>query len=121
MSKAKDDCYALIQEISVASETFCQAPECNQLSDCGHHIYGRDNMATAFLPEAVIGLCTRCHTGFAHNKPKGFKRFMIERMGEDRYYELKRLSDTTAKHQDYKAIREGLREILRNIKDEPPY
>jgi len=69
-------------------------------------------MATAFLPEAVPGVCAQHHTGWAHAQPKEFKAFMVERMG-DRYYELARLSQTVCQHQDYTEIRARLREHLK--------
>ena len=111
---AKDDCYKLIQEIAVARDVVCQRPECGRPADCGHHLFKRDRMATAFLPEAVVGVCAQDHTGWAHAKPREFKAFMVEKRG-NRYYELARLSETVCKHQNYAEIRAGLRENLRML------
>jgi len=114
-SKAKDDCYKLIQMIALARDKGCQNPECSRLGEAGHHLFKRDRLATAFDPEAVIGLCTQCHTGFAHNHPRLFKEFMVERMG-DRYYQLRRRSSEAVKDMDYVAKRVELRGILESFR-----
>lgn len=108
----KEKCYKKIQEVVAAKDKVCQHPNCSSPVMVGHHIFKRDRSATAFLPEAVIGLCHIHHTGWAHNKPEEFKRFMIERLGE-RYYELRRLSYTTLKNLDYQDIYENLVKVLR--------
>jgi len=109
----KKKCYDIIQEIAVAKDVVCQHPSCNRPADCGHHVFKRDRLTTAFLPEAVVGVCTQHHTGWAHNKPKDFKKFMIERLGEDRYYELRRLSYEHVEVMDYDEIYRGLVNTLR--------
>lgn len=115
--KAKDDCYKLIQEIAVTRDVFCQRPGCTRKADCGHHIFpGRGKIATDFLPEAILGVCTQDHTGWCHNQPAAFKKFMVEKLGE-RYYELRRLSYTHVEHPDYTEIREELRRMLEDLKD----
>jgi len=113
---AKQECKKLIQEAVVLRDPICVRPGCGSPSDCGHHIFKRDRPTTAFLPEACVGLCTRCHTGFAHGKPEEFKRFMISRLGEDRYYELRRLSYKTAEEIDYVVIRDGLRAFIAELR-----
>ena len=112
----KKKCYDIIQEIAVIKDKGCQHPECSRASDCGHHVFKRNRLTTAFLPEAVVGVCTQHHTGWAHNKPKEFKQFMIERLGEDRYYELRRLSYEHVEAMDYGEICERLRNELRTYR-----
>jgi len=112
----KKKCYDIIQEIAVIKDKICQHPECSQVSDCGHHVFKRNRLTTAFLPEVVVGVCTQHHTGWAHNKPKEFKAFMIERLGEGRYYELRRLSYDNLDHPDYPEIYAGLVKVLRAYK-----
>ena len=109
---AKDDCYKLMQEIAVTRDVVCQRPECGRPAECGHHLFKRDRMATAFLPEAVVGVCTQDHVGWAHAKPNEFKKFMVNYMG-NRYHKLSKLSTTVCKYQDYNIIRSKLRECLR--------
>ena len=109
----KEKCYRIIQEIAVARDKHCQAPFCYQPADCGHHTFKRDRLATAFNPDVVIGMCTQHHTGFCHNKPKQFKEFMINRLGEERYYALRRQSYTNVDHPDYNEIYQGLVKVLR--------
>jgi hypothetical protein len=117
---AKADCYRLIQEIAIGQDPFCRAPGCGKRTDCGHHIFKRDRLATAFEPDAVIGLCTQHHTGFAHGKPEEFKKFMIKRLGEARYYELRRLSHTDVPFMDYEKKRDELKRILEEIRGDIP-
>lgn len=115
---AKDDCKKLIQEFVMLRDPICVEPGCGAPSDCGHHLFKRDRWTTAFLPEACVGVCTRSHTGWSHGKPEDFKKFMIARLGETRYYELRRLSYQDAKSLDYTKIREGLREMIASLKGE---
>jgi len=112
-SKAKDDCYKLVQQIAVAQDPICIMPECGQTSQVGHHLFKRDRMGTAFHPEAVRGLCHR-HHGHAHAKPEQFKKAMIRLMGE-RYHELQKLSKTVVNGMDYVAKREELRGMLTEV------
>jgi hypothetical protein len=108
---AKDDCFKLIQQIAIARDKVCQHPDCCTSVEVGHHIFSRSRMATAFLPEAVIGLCAWHHSTWAHGKPKAFKEFMVERIGE-RYHQLRRRSYETVKNPDYNEIRQGLVKVL---------
>uniref|UniRef100_A0A6M3LLX7 Uncharacterized protein n=1 Tax=viral metagenome TaxID=1070528 RepID=A0A6M3LLX7_9ZZZZ len=113
----KAEAYRLIQEVALVKDKYCQRPGCGRSADCGHHVFpGRGKLATDFLHEAVISVCTQDHTGWAHNKPKEFKQFMIERLGEDRYYELRRLSYEHVEAMDYGEICERLRNELRTYR-----
>jgi hypothetical protein len=108
-SSAKKECYALIQQIAVLQDPICVI--CGKPSDCGHHLFKRDRLATAFLPEAVRGVCNETHR-VAHAEPEWFQGFMIRSMGDERYFELSRLSRTVVPYMDFKATRDQLRLIL---------
>ena len=105
---AKDDCYRLIQEISVARDPFCRAPGCERLSTCGHHLFPRSRLATAFDPRFIIGLCHYCHVPWAHAKTKEFQEWVISWMGEDVFIEGVRLSNSIVKHLDFNEKRRYL-------------
>lgn len=107
---AKQDCYRLIQEIVVKRDVFCQWPSCSQRSSSGHHLFKRDRLATAFLPEAVIGLCAQHHVPQIVSSEE-FRDLMVSRMGENYYY-LQRLSNTVVKHFDFGQCRRHLRTLL---------
>jgi len=109
----KKKCTRIIQEIIIARDKVCQHPECNAPIDCGHHLFKRDRPTTAYLPEALLGVCTQHHTGWCHMKPAEFKKFMIQRLGANRYYELRRLSYEHIEGIDYNEIYQGLVEVLR--------
>ena len=106
---AKDDCYKLIQQIVVKRDVFCKYPSCFSQSSAGHHLFKRDRLATAFLPEAVIGLCVDHHTPRWVEDPV-FIDYLVAMMGE-RYYELQRLSYTVVRNFDFKECRKQLRRI----------
>lgn len=72
-----------------------------------HHVYKRDRLATAFLPEALWSLCNECH-GWAHRNPCQFQKLVVSEIGE-RYYELLRLSHTVVKNMDFKKVKEELK------------
>lgn len=106
---AKDDCYKLIQQIVVKRDVFCRYPSCTSRSAAGHHLFKRDRLATAFLPEAVIGLCVDHHAPRYVDDP-AFIESLVAMMGE-RYYELQRVSYTIVQHFDFKNCRSHLRRI----------
>lgn len=110
MKPAEADCYRLIQMVALQQDPACII--CGWPSEVGHHLFKRDRLATAFLPEAVRGLCNQCHRD-AHNYPLLFSGTMIRMMGEDRYFELERLSWKVAKHFDFNAKRQVLKALLR--------
>lgn len=112
---AKDDCYALIQEIAVARDIFCRAPGCWQMATAGHHLFKRDRMATAFMPKYVWGLCGACHA-WAHAEPDCFRDWVIAKMGHDEYYDALLLSNTVIKNTDFNAVRSSLKEKLKKYK-----
>jgi hypothetical protein len=109
MKSAKKDCYRLIQEVSVKRSPFCRW--CGMPSTVGHHIFKRDRLATAFLPEAVWGMCD-IHHGYWHAHPAAFRLEAIRIIGYEEYYDLARLSDTTTRNVNFKEIRTKLRELL---------
>jgi len=113
MTSPKSECYRLIQQIAVKRDPRCIVIGCGAPSTVGHHLFKRSRMATAFLPEAVRGLCHPCHLK-AHASPAWFRALMISMIG-DRYYELERLSNTVVKV-DFKAKRDELRGILEKLK-----
>ena len=117
MSQVKKDCYALVQEIVVKRDIFCRAPGCYELASAGHHIFGRNNLSTAFNPRYVLGMCVLCHIPWAHKEPKEFQEWVIRHMGEETYYEGLRLSNTVVKHQDFKQIRDQLKQELAKYND----
>jgi len=112
MTSPKSDCYRLIQQIAVKRDPKCII--CGAPSTVGHHLFKRSRMATAFLPEAVRGLCHYHHDYLQHHR-KWFRDIMIGQLG-DRYYELERLSNTVVKV-DFKAKREELRGILNYLEN----
>jgi len=112
----KKDCYSIIQEIVLARDKICQHPCCSHQAESGHHVWKRDRLAVAFLPEALVGLCTQHHTGWAHGDPAAFKLFMIKRLGADRYYELRRKSYEVVKNLDYHEIYAGFVKVLRTCR-----
>ncbi|MFZ4436792.1 MAG: hypothetical protein ACOYOS_00030 [Syntrophales bacterium] len=107
----RNDCYRLIQMIAIRQDPFCIV--CGAPSEVGHHLWRRNNLSTAFHPEAVRGLCNP-HHGFAHAKPTAFKAHMQRLMGP-RYHELQKLSKTVVKGMDYVAKRSELRGILEDF------
>jgi 5-methylcytosine-specific restriction endonuclease McrA len=108
---AEYDCYRLIQEVVVRETPFCR--RCGSPATVGHHLFKRDRLATAFLPEAVWSLCNDCH-GWAHRNPYPFQLMVVNEIGE-RYYELLRLSHTVVKNMDFKNVKEELKKRLREI------
>ena len=109
MKSSKKELYALIQEVAVKRHPTC--PWCDKPSVVGHHLFKRDRLATAFLPEAVQGVCD-FHHKYWHKHPKGFRHEMIRIIG-DRYWELERLSYTVVRNMDYGEVKKKLTGLLK--------
>ncbi|MFZ2809417.1 MAG: hypothetical protein WAZ60_23785 [Desulfosalsimonadaceae bacterium] len=109
-SSAERDCFSLIQQIAVQKDPYCIV--CGAPSSVGHHIFGRD-LAAAFDPEMVRGLCEKHHVPFAHQQPEAFKTFFMTLVG-DHYEQLERKSREVVQCMDFKAKRAELRELLRS-------
>ena len=110
-SPSEKECYKLIQMVAVKQDPICILPGCCQPSMVGHHIFKRDRNATAFLPEAVRGMCI-VHHDWAHHYPFQCENIWIELLGPKRYYELVRLSWTVVPDINFEEIRDGLKKIL---------
>ena len=57
MKNVKAECYKLIQQVVLKLHPYCPVPDCGREAVAGHHAFKRNNMGTAFNPEAVISLC----------------------------------------------------------------
>lgn len=104
-------CERMMQEIAVTRDKVCQDPKCSDAATVGHHIFRRNKLSTAFEPDNLVGLCV-VHHGRAHSNPAFFKKQMIDRLGEKRYYELRRQSNETAKNIDYDETYQFLWKVL---------
>jgi len=111
-SSVEQECFRLIQQIAVTQHPFCV--RCDQPATCGHHIYTRSRPATAFLPDAVLGVCAECHEWIERN-PEEAIALAISIIGRKRYEMLEWLSYTVCRFrkQDYRDIRQELRIRLR--------
>jgi len=105
------ECYKLIQELVTKETPFCK--RCGAPATVGHHLYKRDRLATAFLPEALWSLCAECHN-WVHRNPYPFQVMVINEIGE-RYYELLRLSHTVVKNMDFDQVKKELKKRLGEI------
>jgi hypothetical protein len=110
-SPSEKECYKLIQMVVLKLQPVCVM--CGQPSIVGHHWFKRDRLATAFLPEAISGLCNVCHL-FAHARPRWFREYMINRFGENNYYSLLALSCTVVPDFDFEATKNNLKKLLDN-------
>jgi hypothetical protein len=114
-SSVEKECFALIQEIAVKRHPRCK--RCGDPSQCGHHIFTRSRPATAFLPEAVIGLCAECHDWIERHPDFG-AALAVSILGREEYDHLSALSRVVCRYRaaDYREIRDGLRKILEDTK-----
>ena len=114
-SSVERDCYRLLQQIVVERDKVCVRCLENP-SACGHHIFTRSRPVTAFLPEAVIGLCTDCHN-WAQRNPNLAAMLAISVLGERKYEKLARLSLEVRRYRpaDFREIRQGLRMELKGV------
>jgi hypothetical protein len=109
------ECFALMQMIAVARDILCRAPGCWQSATAGHHIFGR-GAAVAFDPRYILGMCALCHVPWAHARPKEFDEWVQSWMDKHEYAEGVRLSQSIAKHLDYKKIKETLWAKLEDLR-----
>lgn len=113
MTAIVKECYELIQELSILFYPICSWPGCSKPSTVGHHLFKRDRMATAFSIECVWGMC-HDHHGAVHDRKRWFAEYVYTIIGE-RYYELQRLSNTTAKYIDFRKVRDDLKKQIKML------
>jgi hypothetical protein len=116
MQAIEKQCYALVQEVVVARDPFCRAPNCHKPSTAGHHIFSRSDKGTAFLTKYCVGLCNDCHVPWAHGEPANFRVWARKTLGNDEYELGRVLSSQTVRNVDYRAIRESLKRELNQYK-----
>ena len=111
MQSVKRECYKLIQMLVVRGA--CRYPGCRRKAVVGHHLFKRDRMATAFLPDAILALCHEHHLE-AHRCPEAFKSIAEYLLGSAKYLELESMSRMLVRYrqEDYEAIREALRRVI---------
>ena len=54
-----------------------------------HHIFSRRHMGTRWDMDNAISLCVYCHRFKAHGDPEQFRDFILTRMPERKFLELK--------------------------------
>lgn len=111
MTSIQKECDKLYQMAVLKRDGVCQHWHCIQPATAAHHIFGRANTATRYLPLNGIGLCQE-HHNVAHGQPDLFETIVILRMGWDKYYDLQRLSKTVVKNFDFKECKKMLRGII---------
>jgi 5-methylcytosine-specific restriction endonuclease McrA len=113
-SPIEQECFRLVQQIVVARDKKCV--RCGEPSSCGHHVFTRSRQATAFLPEACMGLCTECHNWIEAHPEQGVI-LAVSLLGRKRYDELERVSLTQCRFReaDYRDIRRVLRKRLKEV------
>ena len=112
-SSAESDCYKYIQIIVLMQDKVCIIPDCNTPAQVGHHLFKRDNLNTAFHPDAVRGVCNS-HHAMAHAKPIWFRDIMVELIG-GKYFELQRLANTVVPYMDFSDKRAELKGIIAKL------
>ena len=111
MKAIEKECYALVQAIVTKRDRLCKGPGCMNISTSGHHLFRRNNMATAFNTRYVIGLCEECHP-YMQDNPAECQQWAIYLLGEDVYRPGQQLSKSVCKYQNLEVIREGLQKEL---------
>lgn len=85
-----------------------------------HHIFGKRKKSTRYDPQNGVALCAYgCHKYgkyAAHEHPEWFRRWLIERIGENAYEILYVRSRTPAKI-DYKLTKLYLEKELEKLKE----
>ena len=66
----------------------CQYCKKSSTTYC-HHIFSRRHMGTRWLMENAVSLCVYCHRFRAHGDPENFRDFIIGRIGQRKFDELK--------------------------------
>ncbi len=115
-SSVERECYRLVQVIAVTKYPSCV--RCGEPSTCGHHIFSRRNNATAFDPDAVLGMCAECHV-WAHSYPGAGLRLAQTIIGIKEYNRLAKKSMEVCRYRaaDFREIRQRLREELKGAEN----
>jgi 5-methylcytosine-specific restriction endonuclease McrA len=88
-------CFRLVQEIVCLRDRVCR--RCGMTPISGHHVFGRRNHGSSFEPDSCLGLCPDCHDHWARTWPLEVQDLLREKIGEERYNYLARLSSQTVR------------------------
>ncbi len=99
----KKDKYDNIFSLLVRARSSWTCESCYQISPegfrdtlhCGH-IIGRSSKITRYAPDNAFALCFNCHRMFTDDEEL-WREFVFEKIGEDKYFELKRRSNERKK------------------------
>lgn len=78
------------------------------------HIFSRRHKSVRFDPKNAMALCFKCHERYTEDNP-AWEAFVIEKMGEDEYNQLRVRRMMTIRYQDPKAISKEFREAVMEI------
>lgn len=113
MKSLKKQAYALFQAVVCQRDVMCQHPGCRDISSAAHHVFRRNNMGTAFLPDNGMGLCLEHHDGWARQYPSQVKVILQRKIGNKRYDELERLANSVVKLKDA-----DLKQIIHSLQEQ---
>lgn len=91
----KKDCDKLWSKIIRDRDKSC--PICGKKPVQAHHIFSRVYNGTRWNLDNGIGLCYYHHIYWAHQKYEEFRRFIVEKLGEEKFEELRKYSQQVTK------------------------
>ena len=103
----------LASEVTYERADF-KCEKCGRPAKSAHHVFSRRYGATRFNPDNLLNLCYPCHMHFFHSKIEEARDWLIQRMGEAKYFKLK--IQALGRHKgkpDYKLIMLDLENELR--------
>jgi len=114
----------LVDKLDQLTSLIVRAYENNMCEHCGkeanqcHHYFGRTRHSTRFEFDNCLSLCWACHRYWAHVNYEGCRDFLIARIGQTRFDELKLLSSKSANFSvtDLKEMVKEYKILLENLK-----
>ena len=80
------------------------------------HIFSRNNKSVRWDIDNGITLCHYCHIYWAHREPVEFTKWVIDRLGEEKFNELEKKANQIAYNLDYEEIEENLKKLIEKYK-----
>lgn len=111
------ECDRLFQVAVLERDNYtCQTCDLQDDTVTAHHVFSRTNNKTRHDSRNGIAMCHKCHTYFAHGQPLRFKLFIMERIGDDMFFQLMIMTHSIDRAVDYDTIKQTLLDEIKEVK-----
>jgi len=117
---AKSERKKLVEALDSLASKLCRSrvggicEHCGKEANQAHHYFGRRKYSTRWEMDNLVSLCWACHRYWAHPDYESCRDYLISRIGQERFDELKLQSNQPGnfKVTDLRDMKETLKRLL---------